>query len=203
MNKLKKCLFTLRLFRFVEQARNWPLRLRSTINHEWDFSSWEFDHWRHFRTSGEIGVLRDLLIQKPMHRCRCLESQDHHQNRMFCESTRYQLVVTLLGRNRLILKMILLPKVNSDSVRVGVLFWWCAEVAQKLLLLSSRLALTFLQRTLLLLLERDEIWRWGVGPMCLGQKECVCVWFLTKQRPFLYKLLHTRVTRFTKTCFCL
>ena len=48
-----------------------------------------------------------------------------------CESTRYQLVVTLLGRNRLILKMIFLRKVNSDSVRVGVLFsmvcWSCAE----------------------------------------------------------------------------
>ena len=71
------------VLRFVEQARNWPLRLRSTINHEWVFSTREFDHWRHFRTSGEIGVLRDLLIKKPMHCCRCLESQDHHQNRMF------------------------------------------------------------------------------------------------------------------------
>ncbi len=63
----------------------------------------------------------DPPIKKPMHCCRCLESQDHHQNRM-CECTRYQLVVTLLGRNRLILKMIFLLKVNSDSVRVGVLF---------------------------------------------------------------------------------
>ena len=55
------------VLRFVEQARNWPLRLRSTINHEWDFSTREFDHWRHFRTSGEIVALRDLLIKKPMH----------------------------------------------------------------------------------------------------------------------------------------
>ena len=69
------------VLRFVEQARNWPLRLRSTINHEWDFSTREFDHWRHFRTSGEIVALRDLLIKKPMHWC--LESQDHHKNRMF------------------------------------------------------------------------------------------------------------------------
>ncbi len=141
-----------------------------------NFSSREFDRWRHFRTSGEIVV----LLRSPDQETDALllmswESRPSSKSNV-CESTRYQLVVTLLGRNRLILKMFFLLKVNSDSVRVGVLFsmvcWSCAEAVVAVFSLGVDLP----PKNSSLPFERDEIWRFeGVGPMCLGQKK-LCVW---------------------------
>ncbi len=158
------------------------------------------DHWRHFRTSGESGV----LLRSPDQETDALllmswESRPSSKLNVY-ESTRYQLVVTLLARNRLILKINFLLKVNSDSVRVGVLFFdgvlklrrscCCCLLAWRWP--SSKELFSSFLLTMKFGVE-------GVGPMCLGQKECV--WNFNITTPLLYKLLHTRVTRFTKTCF--